>query len=88
MGTRDFTLSIAIPTYGREQVLLDTVGYLLELAKGVPGYAELILIDQTRDHAPATERQLATLRRLTEQYCVVMQTLRKPPAIDVSWQKA
>jgi uncharacterized OsmC-like protein len=31
----------------------------------------------------ASEEQLATLLRLTERYCVVYQTLMKPPAIDV-----
>ncbi|MFN8524660.1 MAG: OsmC family protein [Chloroflexota bacterium] len=32
----------------------------------------------------ATEEQRATLIRLTERYCVVYQTLRQPPAIEVS----
>jgi uncharacterized OsmC-like protein len=32
----------------------------------------------------ATEEQLATLIRLTERYCVVYQTLRRPPEIEVS----
>jgi uncharacterized OsmC-like protein len=31
----------------------------------------------------ASEDQLATLIRLTERYCVVLQTLRTPPAISV-----
>ena len=31
----------------------------------------------------ASEEQLATLLRLTERYCVVYQTLMKPPAIEV-----
>ena len=31
----------------------------------------------------ATEEQLATLIKLTERYCVVYQTLRQPPAIEV-----
>jgi uncharacterized OsmC-like protein len=33
----------------------------------------------------ATEKQLATLKEKTEQYCVVMQTLLHPPAIRTSW---
>jgi uncharacterized OsmC-like protein len=33
--------------------------------------------------ADASEEQLATLLRLTERYCVVYQTLRQPPAIEV-----
>jgi uncharacterized OsmC-like protein len=32
----------------------------------------------------ATEEELATLLKLTERYCVVYQTLRSPPRIDVS----
>jgi len=32
----------------------------------------------------ATEEQLATLLQLTERYCVVYQTLTKPPQIDVA----
>ncbi len=32
----------------------------------------------------ANEEQLATLLKLTERYCVVYQTLRNPPAIEVS----
>ena len=32
----------------------------------------------------AGEEQLATLLRLTERYCVVLQTLRHPPAFEVS----
>jgi uncharacterized OsmC-like protein len=31
----------------------------------------------------ASEEQLATLLKLTERYCVVYQTLRQPPAIEV-----
>src|SRR5437763_5665528 len=34
--------------------------------------------------ADATEEQLATLLRLTERYCVVYQTLARPPKIDIS----
>jgi uncharacterized OsmC-like protein len=32
----------------------------------------------------ASADQLATLLKLTERYCVVYQTLRQPPAVDVS----
>lgn len=34
----------------------------------------------------ATEEQLATLKRLTERYCVVYQSLRQPPEIEVALQ--
>ena len=32
----------------------------------------------------ASEEQLATLLRLTERYCVVYQTLAKPPSLSVT----
>jgi uncharacterized OsmC-like protein len=35
----------------------------------------------------ATPEQLATLLKLTERYCVVYQTLRNPPPIDISVAK-
>jgi uncharacterized OsmC-like protein len=34
----------------------------------------------------ASEEQLATLIKLTERYCVVYQTLRQPPAIEVGFE--
>src|SRR5580765_4242542 len=35
----------------------------------------------------ASEEQLATLVRLTERYCVVYQTLRRPAKIDVEYRR-
>lgn len=35
----------------------------------------------------ASAEQLVALREKTEQYCVVMQTLLHPPAIQVNWQE-
>jgi uncharacterized OsmC-like protein len=36
----------------------------------------------------ASEEQIATLLRLTERYCVVYQTLARPPKIDISHRVA
>jgi uncharacterized OsmC-like protein len=33
----------------------------------------------------ATEEQLRALREKTEQYCVVMQTLQRPPSVTTEW---
>lgn len=33
----------------------------------------------------ATEEQLASLKKLTERYCVVFQTLQRPPAIQTTY---
>jgi uncharacterized OsmC-like protein len=40
------------------------------------------------DAPDATAKQLASLRRATEQYCVVMQTLMQPPPVEVVWDGA
>ena len=34
----------------------------------------------------ATDEQIASLKKLTERYCVVYQTLRQPPQIETSYQ--
>jgi uncharacterized OsmC-like protein len=36
----------------------------------------------------ASEEQLATLLRLTERYCVIFQTLAKPPKLEVTQHRA
>ena len=55
----------------------------LGVAKDAPvGFREIRLgfdID-----CPASPDQIATLLRLTERYCVVLQTLRRPPTIEAS----
>ncbi|MEC4890032.1 MAG: OsmC family protein [Nitrospira sp.] len=55
----------------------------LGISKDTPvGFQQIRLcFDLSTD---ATEEQLATLLRLTERYCVVLQTLRQPPCISVS----
>ncbi len=48
-------LSIVIPTYGREQVLLNTLAHCLALT---PSPDEILVMDQTPAHQEATEAQL------------------------------
>lgn len=48
-------ISIVIPTYRREQVLLDTIRALLDLEDRA---AEIIVVDQTPSHEAATESML------------------------------
>jgi GT2 family glycosyltransferase len=50
-GDRLLRLSVVIPTYRREQVLLDTVRYLHQQQ---PPPAEILLVDQSEQHLPAT----------------------------------
>jgi glycosyltransferase involved in cell wall biosynthesis len=51
-------LTVAIPTYRREQVLLDTIAYLLALEHAP---AEILVLDQTEQHEVATEKRLGEL---------------------------
>src|SRR4029079_8317711 len=54
-------ITVAIPTYRRDQVLLDTIDSMLRLDDCA---AELLILDQTDDHSPQTE---ASLEQLNEQ---------------------
>jgi uncharacterized OsmC-like protein len=58
----------------------------LGLSKEVPvGFREIrVSIELDTD---ASEQQLETLLKLTERYCVVLQTLRSPPEIRVTIQE-
>ena len=49
------TLSIIIPTYNREHVLIETIQFLLNQS---PTADEILIIDQTQKHEPKTEQQL------------------------------
>jgi len=59
----------------------------LGVSKEVPVGFQSIRLQFTLD-TDATEEQLATLLRLTERYCVVYQTLARPPALSVSRKTA
>ena len=48
-------ITVAIPTYKREQVLLETINQLMQQELAA---AEILIIDQTPHHNPATEDQL------------------------------
>jgi GT2 family glycosyltransferase len=54
------TAAIAIPTYRRERVLLDTIGYVLALS---PPADEIIVVDQTERHEEETARALDEFAR-------------------------
>src|SRR5580692_4066579 len=81
--------AMGIPTEGidvRVEGDLDLQG-TLGLSKDVPvGFLDIRVIFDVR--APqATAEQLTALQAKTEQYCVVMQTLQKPPKIENRWTK-
>lgn len=51
-------VTVVIPTYGRDEVLLETLRRVIALD---PAPAELLVIDQTPRHSPSVERELAKL---------------------------
>jgi len=55
------SISIAIPTYGRDQVLIETVQALLNLSSPA---CNLLVIDQSPFHSIETERQLEQWQKL------------------------
>src|SRR5262249_38928971 len=56
MGVGRPSVSVVIPTYLRERVLLETIEYLLSL-KAAP--AEILIVDQTPEHEDETTEALA-----------------------------
>lgn len=60
MAKRSIPITVAIPTYRRERVLLDTLDYLLGLESGA---SEILVVDQTLDHEAATFEKLSSLDR-------------------------
>jgi uncharacterized OsmC-like protein len=57
----------------------------LGISKDVPVGFESIRLRFDIAAPDATPEQLRALREKTEQYCVVMQTLTKPPRIETEW---
>lgn len=56
-------LSIVIPTYRREEVLISTLNLLQPLRDCLPCRSELLLIDQTEEHASHVNKTLSDLSR-------------------------
>jgi uncharacterized OsmC-like protein len=63
---------------------LDLAG-TLGVSREVPVGFESIRMHFDVEAPGATADQLKALREKTEQYCVVMQTLTKPPKIETEW---
>ena len=54
-GIESLSVTVAIPTYGREEFLVDTIVHLLTLEEGAE---EILVLDQTPAHDVHTERHL------------------------------
>ena len=59
----------------------------LGISKEVPVGFEKIRVHFDIRAPQATPEQLRALQEKSEQYCVVMQTLLKPPQIEASWSR-
>lgn len=59
-GRSEERVSVVIPTYQREEVLIDTIKHLTELS---PAAAEILVIDQTAKHDTHTQQRLSELQR-------------------------
>jgi uncharacterized OsmC-like protein len=79
--------AMAIPTERIEVTVegdLDLRG-TLGIAKDVPVGFSSVRVHFDVAAPQATPEQLEGLREKTEQYCVVMQTLRQPPKLQTEW---
>ena len=89
-GTAGCSGDLQIPTEGITVVVegdMDLSG-TLGLSREVPVGFQDIRVRFDIDAPEATTEQLTALRAKTEQYCVVLQTLTRPPAIQVDWGEA
>jgi uncharacterized OsmC-like protein len=78
-------LGIAIKSVSTEVTGdLDLAG-TLGINKEVPVGFRSITLNFTIDAPEATEEQIKLLKEKTEQYCVVMQTLKQPPEVLTTW---
>ena len=59
----------------------------LGVSKDVPVGFEAIRVQFDVDAPQATPEQLKALQEKTEQYCVVMQTLLRPPSVKTRWAR-
>jgi uncharacterized OsmC-like protein len=71
-------------TVSGEMDLQGTLGISKEVAVGF----EAIRVQFNLDAPQATAEQLQALQEKTEQYCVVLQTMLRPPKIETRWDTA
>ena len=82
--------AMGIPTERIEVVVegdLDLRG-TLGIARDVPVGFEQVRVRYEIDAPEATPEQLRALQEKSEQYCVVMQTLLRPPTLHTEWAPA
>jgi len=83
-------VAMGVPTRKVEVTVkgdLDLQG-TLGISRDVPVGFEAIRVAFHIEAPEATPEQLQSLKEKTEQYCVVMQTLIRPPAIKTEWARS
>ena len=78
-------LSVAIPTFGRDEVLTNTIGQLLQQS---PPAAELLIVDQTPMHDAETQAQLQAWHEQGRIRWIRRQQPSQPGALNVAMQAA
>ena len=81
--------AMSVPTKSIEAVTEGTMDLAgtLGLVKDAPvGFEEIRLVLKV-DAPEATTEQINALHEKTEQYCVVLQTLVKPPKLETEWTR-
>jgi len=78
-------ISVIIPTYNRENVLLNTIDSLLALQ---PAPAEILIIDQTKKHYSLTEQKLALLEKINKIRWIHLPDPSIPHAMNIGLQLA
>jgi GT2 family glycosyltransferase len=78
-------VSVAIPTYGREKVLLDTIDQFL---RQEPMAKEILVVDQTERHEEKTEKTLRSLHEKGAIRWIRLHCPSQPAALNVALMEA
>lgn len=79
------SISIVVPTYRREKVLLDTIDYLLALN---PAANEIVIVDQTEQHSSETASALRDLAKAGQVRWLRLAEPSIPHAMNAGLQEA
>lgn len=85
MNRKKIPISVVIPTYGREQVLLETINQLLQQE---PAAAEILVIDQTIKHEQETDTRLTNWHSEGKVRWIKVDQPSQPMALNIGLQKA
>lgn len=83
--TPELPITIAIPTYRRGAILLQTIATLLELA---PAPASILVVDQTEDHPAEVESELRRIGKLGRVRIIRLPAPSIPHAMNVALLEA